>query len=705
METQARPVDTSSTPYNGPGAFPTGGAPPADKYLQSQPEYAQPTRPEDYPRPSREEDPPRKSDQYSIRQSQPAPPYITYGHPPPIPKVAVQPPVVEKMAGPAAYYPAPPSQAGTMAELPRPAAALQPITTTTQDIRSLKTSTQFAMREYLSLMRKRRPDGSSTMELEDQIRAQGRILVGDLKMLRKEVGVLIKEGENHRWRNWLIGGAVATFIPAVKRVFRRPSSSEGRSSIQASNNTEYAFSKSKAMLARIKDSVLGRNSFASIAFFVFAVLYIFSNEVSLMVAKTVSKRLKRLGAKIERGDVEVVDSDMKLLEGWRWRVLMWGQLSGNTLDFNDPHAVIALNSALLREHFDLEVDLPADRLCPPIAQRHNYILWLKDLLDSTSYEQPDHRRVVGLDIGTDIDEKSISYAKQNVKLNNLQSYISVVRCSPEEKLVNPEGLGVDHLDFVMTNPPFYTSEEEVRDCEQAKATEQENHFTVAPNEQFTEGGEVAFVGRILEESLELREQVQWYTSMFGKRASLDAILEKLQEHKIDNFAVTEFIQGPNSKTKRWAVAWSFAAMRPCNRAARGLAAAQWRGMLPPSTETEVVEFPLDRGVGALANNVQDLVNSLELISWEWDREKLVGIGRAREDVWSRAWRRKKMREEKEGKKPEDISTPEQCALGFELALEVGASRIKAICRWREGHSKPLYDSFCGFVKTKLSKSD
>lgn len=79
------------------------------------------------------------------------------------------------------------------------------------------------------------------------------------------------------------------------------------------------------MLARIKDSVLGRNSFASIAFFVFAVLYIFSNEVSLMVAKTVSKRLKRLGAKIERGDVEVVDSDMKLLEGWRWRVLMWGQ--------------------------------------------------------------------------------------------------------------------------------------------------------------------------------------------------------------------------------------------------------------------------------------------------------------------------------------------------------------------------------------------
>ncbi|GKT85867.1 hypothetical protein Ct61P_03717 [Colletotrichum tofieldiae] len=201
------------------------------------------------------------------------------------------------MAGPAAY-PTPHSQQASVVEAPRPAAALNPLATTTQDLKSVKTSTQFALREYLSLQRKRsRLDGATSLELENQIRTQGRILLGDLKFLRKEVGALIKDGENHRWRNWLIGGAV----------------------------TEYAFWRSKALVARIKDSLLGRNSFASIAFFVFAVLYVFTNEVSLQVAKTVSKRLKRLSAKIERGDSEVVEQDMKLLEGWRWRVLMWGQ--------------------------------------------------------------------------------------------------------------------------------------------------------------------------------------------------------------------------------------------------------------------------------------------------------------------------------------------------------------------------------------------
>lgn len=34
-----------------------------------------------------------------------------------------------------------------------------------------------------------------------------------------------------------------------------------------------------------------------------------------------------------------------------------------------------------------------------VTNRHNYILWLKDLLDTTSYDEPG-RKAVGLDIGT-----------------------------------------------------------------------------------------------------------------------------------------------------------------------------------------------------------------------------------------------------------------------------------------------------------------
>ena len=76
----------------------------------------------------------------------------------------------------------------------------------------------------------------------------------------------------------------------------------------------------------------------------------------------------------------------------------------------------------------------------------------------------------------------------------------------------------------------------------------------------TPGGETAFVIRMIEESLKLREQVQWYTSMLGKHSSLSVVVQKLLDTGCANFAVTEFVQG--AKTRRWGVAWSWGDMRP-----------------------------------------------------------------------------------------------------------------------------------------------
>lgn len=73
----------------------------------------------------------------------------------------------------------------------------------------------------------------------------------------------------------------------------------------------------------MRHSVPGVGPFAGVALFVFAVLYVFQNEVSLRVSRTVRKRLKTLSQKLERGDLDITDSDMRVLEGWRWRVLLW----------------------------------------------------------------------------------------------------------------------------------------------------------------------------------------------------------------------------------------------------------------------------------------------------------------------------------------------------------------------------------------------
>jgi hypothetical protein len=58
---------------------------------------------------------------------------------------------------------------------------------------------------------------------------------------------------------------------------------------------------------------------------VFAVLYVFQNEVTLRVARSVSKRLRRIAAKVEDGREEVTEDDVRLLQGWRWRVVSWSE--------------------------------------------------------------------------------------------------------------------------------------------------------------------------------------------------------------------------------------------------------------------------------------------------------------------------------------------------------------------------------------------
>ncbi|KAK4233001.1 hypothetical protein C8A03DRAFT_48311 [Achaetomium macrosporum] len=205
-------------------------------------------------------------------------------------------------------------------------------------LREARSTAVSALREYIALGRQRTmvngvygsygDNGTGTGgkvgagtglagDVEERLHVQKGVVLRSLRGLQERVGEMMARAEGERWRRFFIGGVCASFIPLVKRLFRRP-----RDEHESSNRTEYAFKKSKGLISRILSST-HRPGLGSLAFFVFAVLYIFQNEVSLRVAKTVSKRLRRLVAKIEDGREALAEHDVKTLEGWRWRVLMW----------------------------------------------------------------------------------------------------------------------------------------------------------------------------------------------------------------------------------------------------------------------------------------------------------------------------------------------------------------------------------------------
>jgi len=138
----------------------------------------------------------------------------------------------------------------------------------------------------------------------------------------------------------------------------------------------------------------------------------------------------------------------------------------------------------LKRDFGLRIELPDDRLCPPVPNRLNYLLWIQRLLDTTSNSYSEkydsEREVLGLDIGTgasciypllgcaqrpnwrlagtgdeevllraytdeapDIDDKSLQYARQNVEANKLQNRIKLLKSQPDGSLLPLDALGFE----------------------------------------------------------------------------------------------------------------------------------------------------------------------------------------------------------------------------------------------------------------------
>ncbi|KAI2614239.1 uncharacterized protein GGS25DRAFT_470863 [Hypoxylon fragiforme] len=430
----------------------------------------------------------------------------------------------------------------------------------------------------------------------------------------------------------------------------------------------------------------------------------------------------------------------------------------SAIDFANPASVMQLTKSLLKQDFGLSVDLPPDRLCPPVPIRHCYILWLKDLLDSTAPgDDPRSENVTGLDIGTgasliypllgcaqraswkfvatDIDAKSLSYARDNTARNwsrvGGRSRIRVLARTPDDPLIpllddDDNGLGIKTLDFTMVNPPFYSSATELSDLARLKSRPPNSACTGAPNEMVCEGGEVGFVRRLVDESRVLRGRVRWYTAMLGKQSSLEALVPLLKRDLgVTNYAITAF--APGRQTRRWGVAWSFGDRRPSLSACRGAGCVGVaKRLLPPPTEMVVAVVPTM--VADLERAVRDAMDALDLVSWTWDAQLATGVGFVCGNVWSRAYRRRRKHTPKDNcsreKAPTSITTTtttreqpqsvEPDVFRFSITITTqkspgpgegeiggggGGGNVTVTARWLQGSDYTLFESFTGFLQT------
>ncbi|OAX78494.1 hypothetical protein ACJ72_07195 [Emergomyces africanus] len=254
--------------------------------------------------------------------------------------------------------------------------------------------------------------------------------------------------------------------------------------------------------------------------------------------------------------------------------------------------------------------------------------------------------------------------------------------------------------------------------------------TGAEVEMITTGGEVAFVTRMIRESIQLRDRVQWYTSMLGKFSSIATIVNLLQKAGNKNWAVAEFVQG--SKTRRWAIGWSWMDYRPAADAARPQSQSIPKHLLPFPPEF-TFGCPPSAPIRTTVEAVNSTIAALD-IYWHWDSRRSTGVGFARRNAWSRHARRQRNKQAIEaghttttasaavsanteatgntdegsnsydGKQGEFIPGKQDkgAELGFKVSVKGNMEgQAEVMVRWVKGLDAVLFESFCGFLKRKV----
>lgn len=276
-----------------------------------------------------------------------------------------------------------------------------------------------------------------------------------------------------------------------------------------------------------------------------------------------------------------------------------------SINFSDPQAVVTLNEALLKAYYGLDFwQIPTGYLCPPIPGRADYIHYLADLLKETAAKDAqqvsldddlektgsaNHKPTV-LDIGTganciypllgassydwnfvasDIDPTSVKTAQWIVKANKkLNGKIKVRHQKNSNQIFHGIIKPTDQFALTMCNPPFHESLEKAREgslrkvnnLSKVKATPLNKrsqpvlNFAGTANELCCQGGEIAFLKQMAQESKDFSQQVRWFTSLVSKKENVALLQQQLKKLGAKSIKVVGMAQG--QKISRF-VAWSF----------------------------------------------------------------------------------------------------------------------------------------------------
>ena len=198
-----------------------------------------------------------------------------------------------------------------------------------------------------------------------------------------------------------------------------------------------------------------------------------------------------------------------------------------SVDFANPLAVKALNKALLAHFYAVaNWDIPDGFLCPPVPGRADYIHHLADLLAEASGTIPANASILDIGVGANciypligVHEYGWRFTGSETSSQALSSAQAIISANPglnrairlrRQKESGAIFNGIIHkneqYDATLCNPPFHDSAAAARAGSERKRRnlglnkDDALNFGGQQQELWCEGGEVAFIKKMIEES-------------------------------------------------------------------------------------------------------------------------------------------------------------------------------------------------------------